>query len=285
MKENMILEVKHLEKRFKDFHLRDIGFSLPEGYIMGFIGANGAGKTTTLALILNLLHKDAGSVHVFGLDHVEAEIEIKEQIGVIFDSVYLVSDWKVSEAAAILRPFYRLWNDGLFSDYCHRFHLPGDKKIKELSRGMQVKLSLAIALSYDAKLLLLDEPTSGLDPLSREEIREILQEYIEDGRRSVLFSTHITGDLERIADYITFIHQGRLMFTGTKDAFTAAFSLVKGAEERIAPALRAKIIGLRSYAGGFEGLIRSQDVPAFREGFVLEAPTIEDIMVYVGKEN
>lgn len=283
MKEKTIIEVRNLEKRFPSFHLKDIGFSLPEGYIMGFIGANGAGKTTTIRLLLNLLHKDGGWVRIFGLDPDEEDRRVKERIGVVFDMVYLVLDWRVKEAAAVLKPFYSHWDDRAFAAYCQQFHIALDKKIKDLSRGTQIKLSLAIALSHGAKLLILDEPTSGLDPLAREEILDILQEYIQDGEKSVLFSTHITSDLEKIADYITFIHQGQLLYTGTKDDFTDSFLLVKGDEGQVLGASRGKIIGYRSHVGGFEGLIRKADRQYFDTSFLLESPTIENIMVFVGR--
>ncbi len=253
MKEKTIIEVRNLEKRFPSFHLKDIGFSLPEGYIMGFIGANGAGKTTTIRLILNMLRCDGGEVRIFGLDHIRAEQQIKEEIAVVFDQVGLVEEWTVPEAVRALRPFYRSWDDPAFDGYCRRFNLPLDRKVKELSRGTQVKLSLALALSHGAKLLILDEPTSGLDPLARDEILTILQEYIEDGKRSVLFSTHITSDLEKIADYITFIHQGRLLYTGTKDALTEGFYLVKGEAANLTLEQKQMLIGMRNYSGSFEG--------------------------------
>ncbi len=285
MKEQMIIEVRGLEKHFPAFDLKDIGFFLPEGYIMGFIGANGAGKTTTIRLLLNMLRHDGGEVRIFGWDHVEYEQQIKDDIGVVFDWVYLVDEWTLNQAVQALRPFYRRWNQATFDGYCHRFGVPKDKKIKDMSRGTQVKLSLAIALSHEAKLLILDEPTSGLDPMARDTILEILQEYIADGKHSVLFSTHITGDLEKIADYITFIHQGRLLYTGTKDGFTDGFFLVKGEDANLSQYMGEKVIGIRKYSGGFEGLIKAKDRKAFDSRFSLEPPSIEDIMVYVGKED
>ncbi len=283
MRETMMVEAVHLEKRYKDFHLKDLSFSLPAGYIMGFIGANGAGKTTALRLLLHTLRADGGEAKIFGLHHIAEERRVKEDIAVVFDWICLVEEWTVRQAARGLAPFYRHWDPDLFAEYCRRFGLAPTKKVKELSRGTQVKLSLALALSHGARLLILDEPTSGVDPMARDEILEILQEYIAAGDRSVLFSTHITSDLEKIADYITFLHRGRLLYTGTKDGLTEGFFLVKGGEPSLTPALAEKLIGCRRYRGGFEGLIRSGDRPLFARGFLTEPPTIEEIMVYVGK--
>lgn len=190
---------------------------------MGFIGQNGAGKTTTMKLILQMVQKDSGQVLFMGGP---VNAKSKQQIGVVFDSSFLLDDWKVADIEGIFSGFYQNWNPhALYQSYLQRFALDKSKKIKDLSRGMKTKMSLAVALSYGAKLLILDEPTSGLDPVARDEILEILQEYIQDGTRSILFSTHITSDLERIADYITFINKGHMVYTGPKDDLWKAFTL------------------------------------------------------------
>lgn len=198
------LEVSNLSKSFQSFQLRDINFSLPKGYIMGLIGPNGSGKTTTIKLILNMLKRDSGEVKIMGLDNVSDEKAVKANLGVVFDSNYLCEEWTVAQSEAAVSVFYKNWNTDRFSELLGRFHIAPTKKVKELSKGMQMKLMIACAFSYDAKLLILDEPTSGLDPVSRDELLKILSEYIEDGEHSVLFSTHIIGDLERTADYITY---------------------------------------------------------------------------------
>ena len=193
------LEVTNLSKSFDSFQLHNISFTLPKGYIMGLIGPNGSGKTTTIKLILNMLKRTGGTVKVMGLDNIAEEQKVKSELGVVFDTNYFSDDWKVSQVEKSISVFYPNWDSQKFADMLRKFHIAPTKKVKELSKGMQMKLMLACAFSYDAKLLILDEPTSGLDPVSRDELLKILSEYIEDGEHSVLFSTHITGDLERAA--------------------------------------------------------------------------------------
>ncbi|MDR0406100.1 MAG: ABC transporter ATP-binding protein, partial [Clostridiales bacterium] len=182
-----ILEVRGLCKRYRSFALNEVTFDLPRGYIMGFVGPNGAGKTTTIKLILNVIKPDGGSVSV----------PRQEEIGVVMEAPLYVDDWRVYDVEAAIAPFYRNWDAGQFAGYLKRFGLDAKKKVKELSRGMKVKLQIAAALSHDAKLLILDEPTSGLDPVARDEIRDLLRAFVADERKSVLFSTHITTDLDK----------------------------------------------------------------------------------------
>ena len=220
----MALQVTDVTKHYDSgFTLDDVTFDLPKGYIMGLIGPNGAGKSTLIKLILNMIHRDAGSIHVLGLDNIANEEPVKEQLGVVFDFSYMHEQWQVKNIERIVAPLYPSWDGGCYHKYLDTFGLGdaqnGKKHIKDLSRGMQMKLMLAIALSHDAKLLILDEPTSGLDVLARDELMDILHAYIEDGEHSVLFSTHITADLERAADFITYITDGRLYYTGPKDEF------------------------------------------------------------------
>ena len=218
------LEVTNLSKSFDSFQLHNISFTLPKGYIMGLIGPNGSGKTTTIKLILNMLKRTGGTVKVMGLDNIAEEQKVKSELGVVFDTNYFSDDWKVSQVEKSISVFYPNWDSQKFADMLRKFHIAPTKKVKELSKGMQMKLMLACAFSYDAKLLILDEPTSGLDPVSRDELLKILSEYIEDGEHSVLFSTHITGDLERAADYITYISYGELFYTGSKDDFCLLYT-------------------------------------------------------------
>jgi len=211
---NNILEVNNLCKTFKGFSIDSISFDLPAGTIMGFVGQNGAGKTTTLRLILNMLKRNSGEIKVFGTDNIINELEIKQNIGVIFDDLFFMEFWKIKDLENAIKKFYKFWDSKLFGQYIEKFELPVNKKIKDLSRGMKIKLMLAAAMSHNAKLLLLDEPTSGLDPVARNEILNIFKEYISDGERSILFSTHITSDVEKIAEYITLIDRGKLLYSG-----------------------------------------------------------------------
>ena len=279
---NDYLEVRNLSKSFEDFQLHDITFTLPKGYIMGLIGPNGSGKTTTIKLILNMLKRTGGEVKILGFDNIANEQEAKRNLGVVFDSNYFSDEWKISQVEKSVSAFYENWNTQKFSETLKRFHIQPSKKVKELSKGMQMKLMLACAFSYDAKLLILDEPTSGLDPVSRDELLHILSEYIEDGEHSVLFSTHITGDLERAADYITYISYGELFFSGGKDEFIDNFRIVKGGCEELSADLDKKMLGIRHFSTGFEALVKTEDLKQFAH-LNVEPATIDDIVVFTSK--
>jgi ABC-2 type transport system ATP-binding protein len=279
---NPILELSHVSKAFASFQLSDVSFSLPPGYIMGLVGPNGAGKTTTIRLILNALSKDSGDIHVFSMDHAKHEQEIKQQIGVVYDSLLYPDTWTLRDTQNAIALFYKNWNRQRFAALVSRFHLPEKQKLSTFSRGMQMKLMLACALSHDARLLILDEPTSGLDPVARDELMELLQEYIQDAERSVLFSTHITSDLEQVADYITFIKDGRLFFTGSKDELLSEYVLIKGGLGDLSPELSADMIGFRQSSVGFEGLLPAQHRGKY-PACAFERPSIDNIMVYAVK--
>lgn len=276
------LELRNVSRTFHDFKLNNISSTLPKGYIMGLVGPNGAGKTTTIQLILNMLEKESGEILVFGKDNVTWEKDIKQEIGVVFDSIFYVDSWTVKDTEKAASIFYDGWQHKVFADMLERFGLPQNKKIGELSRGMQMKLMLACAFSHDAKLLILDEPTSGLDPVTRDEFLEILQEYIKDGERSVLFSTHITSDLQQVADYITFIHQGDMVFTGSMEELSDSWRLVKGRPQDLTPEMERNIMGLRKTDMGFEGLVAAEDTEQCRH-CILDAPTIDDIIICISK--
>ncbi len=280
-----ILEISGLCKKYDNFELKDITFSLPKGYIMGFVGENGSGKTTTIRSILNMAKIDSGKISVFGLDSVNDSIAIKERIGVVFDSLYLAEHLNAKQIEKQLKPFYKDWNSDLFSEHIRRFGLPDNKKIGEFSKGMKMKFMIAIALSHKAELIILDEPTSGLDPVARDELLDILSEYIEDENRGVLFSTHITADVERIADYVTILHGGRVWFSGEKDELSESYAVIKGAEEDIPSALRDKLIGFHAYRNGFDALIRTDDLSGIPSSLEYEKASIDEILVYISKED
>lgn len=280
---NNYLEVRNLSKSFEGFQLHDITFSLPKGYIMGLIGPNGSGKTTTIKLLLNMLKRTSGEVKILGFDNIADEQDAKKNLGVVFDSNYFCDEWNISQVEKSVSAFYENWNTQRFSETLKKFHIPSSKKVKELSKGMQMKLMLACAFSYDAKLLILDEPTGGLDPVSRAELLTILSEYIEDGEHSVLFSTHITGDLERAADYITYIRYGELFFSGSKDEFADMFRIVRGGREELSADLSTKMLGIRNFSTGFEALVKTEDLKFFPH-LSVEPATLDDIVVYTSKE-
>ena len=277
------LEVRGLSKSFAGFALRDISFTLPKGYIMGLIGPNGSGKTTTIKLILNMLRRSDGQVRILGRDNIAQERQAKAELGVVFDSNCFCEDWRVDRLERSVAPFYPAWDHRVFADMLRRFRIDPSKKVGQLSKGMQMKLMLACAFSYGARLLILDEPTSGLDPVSRDELLQILAEYIEDGQHSVLFSTHITADLERAADFITYIRYGRLFFTGSKDEFVESFRLARGGGAEVTADRAARPVAVRRFPTGFEALIRTADAPAFA-GLDLEPASIDEILVFTNRE-
>jgi ABC-2 type transport system ATP-binding protein len=283
-----ILDVRHLNKRFAGFALQDVSFALPQGFIMGFIGPNGAGKTTTIKMILNMLLRDSGSIHVFGLDNRADEETIKERLGVVMDQAFYVEDWTLDEVERAIAPFYATWQRGRYAQLLQDFGLDRSKKVKELSRGMKMKLMIAAALSHDAQLLILDEPTSGLDPVARDELMEILCAFMADAergeQRGILFSTHITADLEKIADFITFIREGRIVYTGPKDELMEGFVTVKGGPGEMNAEQQALLIGCRTHATGFEALARTQDMRRLPGDLLFEPATLDEIIIYMTTE-
>ena len=279
---NNAIEVKNLRKEYQDFTLNDISFSLPTGYIMGFVGQNGAGKTTTIRLMLNMTDRAGGEISLLGMDNLRDEQRIKQYVGVVMDEIYFVNNWSVREVEQALKPFYVNWNSALFSQYAQQFRLPLDKKVKDLSRGMRMKLMLAVALSHEAKLLILDEPTSGLDPVARDELLQILRDYIDE-EKCILLSTHDTTDLERIADFITLIDNGNIFYSGTKDDLIDSYRIVKGGPNDLLDPFREKIIGLTKNNTGFFGLIRASYRKYLPEEIVTERPSIDEILVAISK--
>jgi len=214
---------------------------------------------------------------------VQDEQKIKQDVAVVFDDIYFVDNWKVREAESALKGFYSNWSSKLFNQYASSFHLPMGKRVKELSRGMKMKLMLAVAMSHEAKLLILDEPTSGLDPVARDELLEILGKYIADGQKSILFSTHITTDLEKIADYITVIEYGNIFYSGTKDDLLASYCIVRGGPHDLTDSLKGKIIGLTTNIAGFAGLLPISELKHLAPEIVTETPTIDEILVSISK--
>ena len=277
------LEVQNLCKTYGDFRLDNVSFALPAGNIMGFVGQNGAGKTTTIRLILNMAIRESGEARVFGMDNTKEDLSIKQWLGAVFDEIYFVDTWRIREVEKAIRGFYSGWDSRLFSEYLKRFELDDGKRVKDLSRGMKMKLMLAVAMSHGAKLLILDEPTSGLDPVARDELLGILREYIADGEKSVFFSTHITSDLEKIADFITVIDHGRIFYTGSEDGLLEHFRIIKGGREDLTDELKGKIIGLSATSAGFTGMLLSQETEGLPDAIAAEPPTIDEILVYISK--
>ena len=282
----MILEVRNVTKSYEGFTLDDVSFSLPRGYIMGLIGHNGAGKTTLLSLILNLVHADAGEIEVFGLDHARDEVAVRSRIGFVHESPKVYDALSVERAAAVIGRFYTTWDEATFRALAGEFALPAGKKLGVLSQGMRTRFMLAVALAHSAELLLLDEPSSGLDPVFRRDLLERLSGVIEGGRSSVLFSTHITSDLDRVADYVTFLRQGKLEFSTTREEVLERWGLVKGGLELLDRDTRGLFVGVVESEFGFVGLTRDVGEARTRlEGstIVVERATLEDVVFYTGR--
>ena len=280
---NNILEVNNLVKKYDTFSLKDVSFCVPSGLIMGFIGPNGAGKTTTIKSILNMIAPNAGTIKLFGMDNKEDTILINEQIGVVMDSPFFVDDWNMTDVENAISPFYANWDRQKYAELLNGFGIEKKKKVNELSRGMKVKLMLSVALSHNAKLLILDEPTSGFDPVARDELCNLLSDFVSDETNSILFSTHITADLEKIADYITFIFDGQIVFSGLKDDFLEKYILAKGGLDEISAEQKKLIIGFREHPTGFEGMIEAANMSKLPKSLLFEQPTLEEIIVFMSK--
>jgi len=280
-----VIEIEGLDKSYDRFALRNVALSLPRGYIMGLIGPNGAGKTTLIKLILNLVRRDRGTIRIFGKTAEQDEAGAKGRIGFVQDTPRFYDPLTLRQLKAIVAPFYRDWDEGLFERLTARFGLPLTQKIRTLSRGMRMKFALALALSHHAELLIMDEPTTGLDPVFRRELLEHLQELLQDERKSVLFSTQITSDLERIADYVTYIHGGQVVFSGSREEIRENWALVKGGGELLAGNHRSLFIAVREGARGVTALTANarEAQRRFRDGVVIEKASLEDIMVLLAE--
>lgn len=279
-----VIEVSNLSKRFDRFQLKNVNITLPMGSIMGFIGENGAGKTTTIKLILNQLRADSGTIRILGRDHKDDEKSIKNDIGVVFDESYFHENNKPKHISRIMDRIFTNWDEALFLHYLDRFGLPEDMIIKKYSRGMKMKLAIATALSHHPKLLLLDEATSGLDPVVRNEILDIFLEFIQDEEHSILFSSHITSDLEKVADYVTFLHEGEIIFSESKDDLIYDYGLLLCGKDDFRTVDKGDIIGHRESRFGHEILIRNKEQMKQKyKGLTIDPVTIEDIMLFYVK--
>ncbi len=280
-----LLEVNEISKAYKGFRLNNISFHLPAGYIMGYVGQNGAGKTTTLNMITGLIHPQQGSITIDGKTIKEDPILYKNAIGYISDSSFFPGDFNIQDVRRTLKDFYPSFNLERFNDYVVRWDLPEKKSIKDFSKGMKVKLMFADILSRDTKLLILDEATNGLDPVVKDEVLGLMQEYIANGERSILFSTHILSDLEQIADYIFFIHKGEKVMFEAKDEMIDSFLLLKAGPDELSENQMQKIIGIKKSSVQIEGLIHTDDAVFFSKNVILEKPTVDQIVIHYILQN
>ncbi|MDK6234226.1 phenol-soluble modulin export ABC transporter ATP-binding protein PmtA [Aerococcus sanguinicola] len=276
------IELINVSKNLGDFRIDQMNLQIPKGYITGFIGPNGAGKSTTIRLIMDLVKADAGEIKILGLDHQEAGKAARDRIGFVYPENVFYENLTVEAIGKVVGGFYSKWDKGIFRQLCQDFSLPAKKKVKDLSTGMKVKLSLAVALSHHADLIILDEPTSGLDPLVRSEILDLLYDLIQDQNKTVFFSSHITTDLEKIADYVVLIQDGRIVMDEAKDDLLDRFRLVKGATDLLDADTRSLLAGLKETSAGFVGLTQEADTfcELYGDKVLIEPASLEEIMVY-----
>lgn len=285
MDEHEILEYAmvcdHVTKHYKSFTLDNISFALPKGCIMGFIGENGAGKTTTIKLMLDLIRADSGKLYMLGCDSTQMDENVREHLGVVLDESHFPGELTVQNIRTVMKRFYKTWDDQRFAKFIKKYHVPTDRRIKEFSRGMRMKLTMGVALCHDTKLLVLDEATSGMDPVVRDEMLDLLLDFIQDEEHSVFISSHILSDLEKICDYIAFIHGGRLIFCDNKDILLEQYGIWRGTREAMEQLDESAIAGVRRYAFGVEALVFKEKLPA---GYETDSAGLEDIMVFFNKK-
>lgn len=286
-----ILEISNLRKEYKEFTLKDISLTLPRGYIMGLVGPNGAGKSTTIKAIMNLINYDSGEIKIFGLDYKSSEEEIKNRIGYVGEEQYFYEDMSVKWMEQFISQHYRQWDRDKFYSLLERFNVSPTKKVKELSKGMRVKSSLALALAHNPELIILDEPTSGLDPVIRNEILQILLEIIQDENKSVLFSTHITEDIEKIADYVTYLIDGRIVLSAPKDELLEQWKTIHIKNGYEVSEVSSRLIGVERNYFGITGITdRYEDMKNIIKPYIekdiirVENTSIDQILISLVKE-
>lgn len=276
-----ILIIDNLSKEYEGFTLDEVSFQLPKGCIMGLVGENGAGKTTIIKLILNLIKKNSGNIKVFGLDNIENDTKIKNKIGVVLDESNFHDNLRPKDISIIMNNIYDNWDKEKFAEYLDRFKLPKDKRVKDYSKGMKMKLSISVALSHDPQLLILDEPTGGLDPVVRSEILDIFIDFIQDEEKSILFSTHITSDLDKIADYITFIHNGSIIFSESREELVDNYGIIKCGNNDFNKIDKKDIVGYRKNQFSYEILVTNKEKNKFKyRDFIMDNANLEEIMLF-----
>lgn len=276
------IEMKHVTKKYRTFSLEDISLTLPNGCIMGLVGENGAGKSTTIGLVMNAIQRDGGEISVLGKDNRGKDfIRVKEEIGIVLDEACFPEVLNLRQVNKVMRHTYRNWKDEVFFEYARQFELSEKKRFKEYSRGMKMKLAIAVALSHQPKLLILDEATSGLDPIVRDEILDIFNDFTREEDHSVLISSHIISDLEKITDYIAYLHRGRLLFSEEKDMLMEKYGILHVTGNNIADVPKEAVLGRREGKYATELFVERKKVSG---AFEIERAGIEDIMLFLSKE-
>ena len=283
---NSTLILKNVNKKYEksNFAIKDISFSVPEGSVVGFIGENGAGKSTTMNCILNVIRRDSGTIEIFGREMTDDDIDIRENIGVVYDSNNFPEYLTAKQLADILGRIYSKWDDFCFEQFLRRFGLPESQKIKTYSRGMSMKLAIAVALSHDSKLLILDEATSGLDPIMRDEILDVLLEFVKQENHSILLSSHITSDLEKIADYIVFIHNGEIILSKTKDELIYEYGVIRCSENDFHNILSEDILSSMKKDYQIDVLIKNRKLIEKKyKNLIVDSVSLDEIMLLLVK--
>lgn len=283
---NSTLILKNVNKKYEksNFAIKDISFSIPEGSIVGFIGENGAGKSTTMNCILNVIRRDSGTIEIFGREMTDEDIDIRENIGVVYDSNNFPEYLTAKQLADILGRIYSKWDDFCFEQFLRRFGLPESQKIKSYSRGMSMKLAIAVALSHDSKLLILDEATSGLDPIMRDEILDVLLEFVKQENHSILLSSHITSDLEKIADYIVFIHNGEIILNKTKDELIYEYGVIRCSENDFYNILPEDLLSSMKKDYQIDVLIKNKKLMEKKyKNLIIDSVSLDEIMLLLAK--
>ncbi len=277
------VSIKNLTKKYEGFEIKNLNLEIPKGYITGIVGKNGAGKTTILKSMIEMVIPDCGEVCVFGKNIKDNGVDLRNRIGVVLGSGNYYDNLTLKQNKNIFASFYAKWDERAFERYCKLFELPVNKKVEELSTGMRVKFTIALALSHNAELLLMDEPTAGLDPVVRDEILELLMEIMQDEQKSIIFSTHITSDLDKIADFIVLINNGKVKLNEAKDDLLERHAVIKGTVSKLNSQQRCALIGCTEHEFGFSGLTAQKEKFSAAQ-FTAERPTIEDIMLYYTRE-
>lgn len=276
------IEMKDVSKSYPGFTLDHINLTLPTGTIMGLVGENGAGKSTTIQLMMNAITPDSGSISVLGVSNQSKEFtQLKQEIGVVLDDAYFPQVLSPKDLDTVMNATYDHWDRAVYQQYLEKFHLPVEKKVQDFSRGMRMKLALAVALSHHPKLLILDEATSGLDPMARDEILNVFNDFTRDEDHTILLSSHITSDLEKICDYITFLHQGKLVLCEEKDALLEKYAVVKLTHDAFAALPEQAVIRTKKTSYGYEALVLKDQV---NDAIPREMTTLEDIILFLAQE-
>ncbi|MEI3607347.1 ABC transporter ATP-binding protein [Pseudogracilibacillus sp. SE30717A] len=278
-----VVEFSNVSKKRDEFHLKELNFSIPQGFITGFIGPNGSGKTSTIQMMMDILQVDNGDIFIYGDSH--KNHHTKQKIGFVYDELFMYGDFTIKKMKSIIAPLYENWNEEVFHEHLQEFNLPLNKKIKKFSKGMKMKCSLLFALAHEPEFIVMDEPTAGLDPIFRRELLDLLQNLMIREEQTIFFSTHNTTDLDRIADYIVFIHEGRIIFQQSMEQIREQFHVVKGKLEFLDEDIRNLFKGIQETSIGFTALFEGDPIlfADFSDELVIEKATLEDIMYFIVK--